>query len=66
MKLGSQLTFTCLNSATETFPKLTKKLPKNINKVNANIYLFKVNDRSARKTCKTCPKLTYKTPEQRK
>ena len=31
----------------------------------ANIYLFKLNNRDTRKTCKTCPKLTIKTPEQR-
>ena len=40
------------------------KTPKNVNKVNANIYLFKVNNRNARKTCETCPELTIKTPEQ--
>ena len=30
-----------------------------------NIYLFQLNNRSTRKTCKTYPKLTIKTPEQR-
>ena len=31
----------------------------------ANIDLFKVNNRSTRKMCETCSKLTIKTPEQR-
>ena len=31
----------------------------------ANIYLFKVNNRSDRKRCKICSKLTIKTPERR-
>ena len=40
-------------------------MPKNVNNVNANIYLLKVNNRNARKTCEACPELTIKTPEQR-
>ena len=31
----------------------------------ANIYLFKVNNRSTRKKCEICSKLTIKTPERR-
>ena len=31
----------------------------------ANIYLFKVNDRSTRKRCEICSKLTIKTQERR-
>ena len=38
--------------------KSSKHLP-------ANIYLFKVNNRSARKRCETCSKLTIKTLERR-
>ena len=30
----------------------------------ANIYLFKVNNRNTRKGCETCSKLTIKTPER--
>ena len=30
----------------------------------ANIYLFKVNNRSTRQMCKICSKLTQKTPER--
>ena len=30
-----------------------------------NIYLYKVNNRNTRKRCKTCLKLTIKTPERR-
>ena len=30
----------------------------------ANIYLFKVNNRSTRKRCETCSRLTIKTPER--
>ena len=30
-----------------------------------NIYLFKVNNRNARKSCEICSKLTIKTPERR-
>ena len=30
----------------------------------ANIYLFKVNNRNARKRCETSSKLTIKTPER--
>ena len=32
---------------------------------SANIYLFKVNKRSTRKSCKICSMLTRKTPERR-
>ena len=32
----------------------------------ANIYLFKVNKKKIRKTCKICSKLTIKTPERRR
>ena len=45
-------------------PKLTKGTPKNVNNVNANIYLFKVDKRNARKTRETCSELTIKTPEE--
>ena len=31
----------------------------------ANIYLFKVNNRSTRKRCEICSKITVKTPERR-
>ena len=31
----------------------------------ANIYLFKVNNRSTRKRCEICSKFTIKTPERR-
>ena len=31
----------------------------------ANFYLFKVNNKDTRETCKTCSKLTLKTPERR-
>ena len=31
----------------------------------ANIYLFKINNRNARKRCKICSKLIIKTPERR-
>ena len=31
----------------------------------ANIYLFKVNQRDTRKKCVICSKLTIKTPERR-
>ena len=31
----------------------------------ANIYLFNVNNRSTRKRCEICSKLTIKTPERR-
>ena len=40
-------------------------MPKDVNNVKANIYLFKVHYRNARKACETCPGLTIKTPEQR-
>ena len=33
--------------------------------VPANIYLFKVNNRSTRKRCEICSKFTIKTPERR-
>ena len=37
---------------------------KNIKHVNpADIYLLKVNNRNGRTRCKTCSKLTIKTPE---
>ena len=29
----------------------------------ANVYMIKVNNRNSRKRCKTCSKLTIKTPE---
>ena len=45
--------------------KVKNKKPKHVNNVKGNIYLFKINNRSARKTCETCPELTIKTPEQR-
>ena len=32
----------------------------------ANIYLFKVNSRIARKRCEICSKVTIKTPERRR
>ena len=32
----------------------------------ANIYLFKVNNRSTRKSCEICSKLTTETPEPRR
>ena len=42
-----------------------KKFKANLrNKVPANIYLFKVNNRNRRKMCEICLKLA-KTPEQR-
>ena len=31
----------------------------------ANMYLFKVNNKSTRKRCEICPKLRIKTPERR-
>ena len=31
----------------------------------ANIYLFKVNNKSIRNRCEICSKLTIKTPERR-
>ena len=31
----------------------------------ANNYLFKVNNKNARKRCEICSKLTIKTPERR-
>ena len=31
----------------------------------AKIYLFKANNKNARKRCKICSKLTIKTPERR-
>ena len=37
---------------------------KNVNNVNDNIYLFKVNSRNTRKIPETCPELTTKIPEQ--
>ena len=39
-------------------------MPKHVNNVKANIYLFKVNNRNARKAYEKCPELTIKTPEQ--
>ena len=42
---------------------LAIKTPKNINNINANMYLFKVNNRNTRKREK-CPELTIKTSEQ--
>ena len=42
-----------------------KNAKKNVNNVNVNIYLFKVNKRNTRKTCETYPELTIKIPEQR-
>ena len=33
--------------------------------LQANIYLFKVNNRNTRKMCKICSKLVIKTPERR-
>ena len=33
--------------------------------VQANIYLFKVNDRNTRTRCEMCSKLTLKTPKRR-
>ena len=30
-----------------------------------NIYLFKINNRNARKRCEICSELTIKTPERR-
>ena len=36
-----------------------------LGRIPAGIYLFKVNNRNARASCKMCSKLTVKTPEQR-
>ena len=36
-----------------------------LGRIPAGIYLFKVNNRNARASCKVCSKLTVKTPEQR-
>ena len=30
-----------------------------------NMYLFKINNKNARKSCEICSKLTIKTPERR-
>ena len=38
---------------------------KKMHYLPANVYLFKVNNRTTRKRSKTYPKLTIKTPEQR-
>ena len=38
----------------------------NFQPFSANVYLFKFNDKNTRKMCKTCSKLTIKTPEQRR
>ena len=36
----------------------------NATKFPANVYLLKVNNRSTRKRCEICSKLTIKTPER--
>ena len=41
------------------------KKNKNILEFPAINYLFKVNNRNARKSCEICSKLTIKTPERR-
>ena len=40
-------------------------MSKKVNNIRANVYLFKVNNKNARKTCETCPESTIKTPKQR-
>ena len=37
---------------------------RNISRYPANIYWFKVNNRSTRKRCEICIRLTIKTPER--
>ena len=39
---------------------------KNINRLPANIYFFKINNRNTRKRCEICSKLTIKAPEWRR
>ena len=64
-KLKSQMLFTCKNFVCRFYVKKKFWWPGPRFILPANIYLFKVNNKSTRKRCEIFSKLTIKTPEWR-